>query len=64
MHGAITLVTSTGYPANGVAFTWTAAAVLAATGVVAVALAFVLLRSIGLFGLKRPSPPLDARAPG
>ncbi len=64
MLGAIALVASTGHPANGVAFTWTAAAILAATGVVAVALAFVPLRSIGPLRVKRPSPPLDARASG
>ncbi len=64
MLGAIALVASTGHPADGVAFTRTAAAILAATGVVAVALAFVPLGSTGPLRVKRPSPPLDARASG
>ncbi len=64
MLGAIALVASTGHPADGVAFTRTAAAILAATGVVAVALAFVPPGSIGHLRVERPSPPLDARASG
>ncbi len=46
MLGAIALVASTGHPADGVALTRTAAAILAATDVVAVALAFVPLGSV------------------
>ena len=64
MLGAIALVASTAPPADGVAFTRTAAAILAAMGVVAVALAFVPPGSTEPLRVKRPSPPLDARASG